>query len=621
MSSKKVLVVTGAVLASAALIGTIVVARSHKKPSDDEDDAFSSVPSTLPQAKRQVSPVPKGSTRSAESATKEVVPAPRNAAVEVVAASAKPGPTKKKGTPAPEEPKAPAVADPSVSLLDEALDEMEPARPSVVAEEPKAVTVAAAATAVAAPADSTDRKTFEHLGISMKVPEGWEVREELSPIPNVAMVTVWNPEFEHFADAEMPGAVPVIILSVEDIRGENLNLSEFKDRSKDLSMQQMLMMTGGVVQPVVRKDNSVQEGPFRHLLEYAQSMPPFFDLSVINLLEVRNGVAYVFQIMCKPQIMNQYRPIFMQLARNTVVTPMDSSSLGFFRVHTGEVCMDIDTTWNWSYPAAGSDASPHLAQFELASTVKREQITLFREDKVPTTDHKQRNEKVLGGVTIRSAFDGTQEKKTFTYNGYCLVVHPQQKAISYLSEAALVRAVKSVTPSSEAPRPKAGAAFITTEYGYSFDVIGSSRVVSTKLGNGTVVYAPKGIPADPTKAASPEETGPTVTIRIGKPETDPDCMGTIEEWTARIKEEAANGTITKIQVIQLKNQDCLTFLSKEMQEVSPSEKVEVVGKVFIFVRGGTTTLVRWESATGLWRKYERDMDAFLESFEFLEESA
>lgn len=456
----------------------------------------------------------------------------------------------------------------------------------------------------------------------MKVPDGWDVREELSPIPNVAMVTVWNPDFENFPNADMPGAVPVIILSVEDIRGENLNLTEFKDRSKDLSMQQMLMMTGGVVQPMVRKDRNVQEGPFRHILEYAQSMPPFFDLSVINLLEVRNGIAYVFQIMCNPKIMNEYRPIFLQLARDTLVTPMDSSALGFFRVYTGKVAVDIDTTWSWSYPSPTEEASnPFLAQFQLASTVKKEEVTLYEEDKVPMTEHKQRNKKTVDGVTICSAFDGAQEKKTLSHNCYTLVVHPLQKAISYLSEMSLVHTIKSVTPSSEKPRPKSGATFITPEYGYRFDVVGGSRVVSTKLGNGTVVYAPQGIPSDPSMAASPEKQGPTVTIRIGKPETDPDCMGSIEEWRARIEGEAANGNITNIQVVDLKGQKCLTFMSKEMQEVSPNEKVEVKGKVFIFVRDGLTTLVRWESATGTWRKYEHDMDVFLDSFNFLKDSA
>ncbi|KPA77624.1 putative mitochondrial hypothetical protein [Leptomonas pyrrhocoris] len=621
MPSNKVLAISGAVVATAAIIGTVAVVRAQRKNNEEDDDVFSTPSSKVLQSKRQ-------QPTAAQNAAPKASPKP--AAVEPAATKEAPSAVEKVKVvdgPAKVEPKAPsepvAPADAGISLLDEALNELEPAAPAAPPAPPAPESKIESKTAKPPTAvDFADRKAFNHLGIAMKVPNGWDVREELSPIPNVAMVTVWNPEFENFPNAEMPGAVPVIILSVEDIRGENLNLTEFKERSKDLSMQQMLMMTGGVVQPMVRKDSSVQEGPFRHILEYAQSMPPFFDLSVINLLEVRNGVAYVFQIMCNPKIMNEYRPIFLQLARDTLVTPMDSSALGFYRVHTGEVAVDIDTTWSWSYPSADETASsPFLAQFQLASTVKKEEVTLYEEDKVPVTEHKLRNKKTVDGVTICSAFDGAQEKKTLSYNNYVLVVRPQQKAISYLSETSLVRTIKSVAPSSEERRPKSGATFVTPEYGYQFDVVGGSRVVSTKLGNGTVVYAPQGIPADPSKAVSPEEQGPTVTIRIGKPETDPDCMGSIAEWRSRIEEEAANGSITSIQVVNLKGQECLTFMSKEMQEVSPNEKVEVRGKVFIFVRDGVTTLVRWESATGTWRKYERDMDAFLASFEFIEDSA
>ncbi|KPI84018.1 hypothetical protein ABL78_6927 [Leptomonas seymouri] len=621
MPSSKVLAIGGAVVATAAIIGTVAVMRSQQKHNEEDDDVFSAPASNIPQSKKQQQQqqqpalAPKAAPNDSPKSAATVPDAVKKAASESKAAAGE--------VFAKVESKSPAAKDAIATLLDEALNELKPA-PSVV---PVAPTVPESkaenkVTKVSAAVDLSGRKSFEHLGIAMKVPDGWEVREELSPIPNVAMVTVWNPEFEDFPNAEVPGAVPVIILSVEDIRSENLNLTEFKERSKDLSMQQMLMMTGGVVQPMIRKDSSVQEGSFRHMLEYAQSMPPFLDLTVINLLEVRNGVAYVFQIMCSPNIMKEYRPLFMQLARDTVVTPMDSSALGFYRVCTGKVAVEIDTTWSWSYPSAdGAATSSFLAQFELASSVKKEEITLYEEDKVPATEHMLRSEKTVDGVKIRSAFNGMQEKKTLLYNGYALVVHPRQKAISYLPEACLVRTIKSVVPSSEEPRPKSGATFVTPEYGYRFDVVGGSRVVSTKLGNGTVVYAPQGIPSDPSRAVPPEEQGPTITIRIGKPETDPDCMGSVAEWRRRIEEEAANGSITNIQVVNLKDQECLTFTSKEMQEALPNEKVEVRGKVFIFVRNGVTTLVRWESASGMWRKYERDMDAFLASFNFLKDSA
>lgn len=73
----------------------------------------------------------------------------------------------------------------------------------------------------------------------------------------------------------------------------------------------MLMMTNGLVRPIIRRDQATCEGPFRRVLEYAQYIPPMFDISVLNLIEVRSGIAYVFQITCKTNLMNEYKPIFL----------------------------------------------------------------------------------------------------------------------------------------------------------------------------------------------------------------------------------------------------------------------------------------------------------------------
>ncbi|EPY33244.1 hypothetical protein STCU_02384 [Strigomonas culicis] len=493
----------------------------------------------------------------------------------------------------------------SDDLLDEVLEEID-SKPTVLT-----TGIASASTT-----NSDGYEELKHLGVALKPPLGWEVREELSPVPNVAMVTVWNPDFANMPGADVPGAVPVIILSVEDIRGENLNLTEFKDRSKMLSLQQMAMMTGGAIQPVVRKDVAQQVGPFRHLLEYAQSMPPFFDISVINLLEVRNGVAYVFQIMCSPKVMNEFKSIFMKLATEAIINPMDTSALGYVEVLTGKVSVHIDSTWNWTIPE-GAEEGP-LAVFELPSTVKKEEIVLYETSKIPSSNSKIRSETVVDGVKIVSALDGAQERKLYTFGDFTYVVNPKQKAISFLPDVTMISSIKSVHYNTQPPKPKRGASFVSNEYGYRFDIVGGSRVVSTKLGNGTVVYALLGVPQDlNSPQPNPDEQGPTITVRIGNPENDPDCMSTLDEWHTRMRTEAAEGNVQNIERVQLKGCECLTFFAKEMQEVGPNQRVEVKGKVLIFVRNGVTTLIRWETTTGLWRKFERDMNAFLESFQFL----
>lgn len=596
--NKTVPIVAAVVAATTAVVGAVVLLKGRRGGSKevDDDEAFSAVKPSPP--------------KKVES--KEKRPA-------TMVAEAKPV-VLESPTPSGEGDVAKAVANPIANddaILDAVLDEVVPKSPPV--KDP----ASSVSVKPSAPSSSLDgnRTNLEHLGVSIKVPSDWEVHEELSPVPNVAMVSVWNPAFANVPNADVPGAVPVLVLSVEDIRGENLNLFEFKECSKELSIQRMLMMTGGNALPTVRRDSAVQEGPFRHYLEYAQSIPPFFSISVINLVEVRNGIAYVFQIMAGPKAMNDYKSLFMQIARDIVITPMETSALGFLNVKTGKISIQVDTTWVWSYPDAeeaskGADNAP-LATFELASTVKREKLTLYETSKVPKSDHKPRSDKETDGVKINSSFNGTQERKTFSYNGYTLVVEPEQKAISFIPEAVVVLAIKSVRACSDEPRPKEGVTFVTSEYGYQFDMVGGSRVVSTKLGKGTVVYAPLGIPQDPTKELAPEEQGPTVTVRIGNPDDDPDCLPTIEEWKTRIERESASASISGIKMISLKGEQCLTFRSKEMQKTGMEESTEILGEIYIFVRHGITTLIRWEAARSQFRKYERDLNTFLESFQFL----
>ncbi|CCW66699.1 unnamed protein product [Phytomonas sp. Hart1] len=515
----------------------------------------------------------------------------------------------------------PLPDDFGAAIIEESLDELVPKKISPLISNPAALapTLSAGNVSVnSGVASDRNRRIIDRLGVSMRMPDGWELREEVSPVPNIAIVTVFNPEFADLPPSSVPGSVPMMILSVEDIRAENLNLTEFKDRSKSISMHQMHTITGGTIEPVLRRDAAVNEGPFRHIIEYTQSMPPFFDISVVNLIEVRNGIAYVFQIMCSPTVVYQNRPVFIQIARDMEIRTLDTCALGYLKVNTGSISVDIDTMWSWERPVTGTDAYPDvLVRFEQLSSVKREEILLYNADCVPKAECKPRKETTVDGVVIQSIFDGVQERKEVRYGNYVLVVKPLQKAISYIPESVLVNTIKSVEESTEDPKPHGGATYYCPEYKYSFDVISGSRVVSTKLGVGTVVYAPLGFSQDITKEIAPEEQGPTVTIRIGSPENDPDCMSSIEEWYARIKSESEDEDISNLMLFIEKDQQCLKFTSKEMQEVVPGKKLEVRGDVYIFVKDGITTLIRWETPTREWRKHVYNLHTFFESFTFL----
>lgn len=454
---------------------------------------------------------------------------------------------------------------------------------------------------------------FAHLGVSMIPPAGWTVREELSPMPNVAMITITKPEFaEQQMNPEDMGSVPVIILSVEDIAAENLDLIEFKEKSKQMALTQMLMMTNGMVQPVMKFDDAMTVGPFRHCLEYGQSLPPYFDIAVSNLLAVENGLAYVFQIMCNPKVMSSFKPLFMEMARNVKIGASTTGSIGHITLETGRgVSINVPTTWGWTSPSR----TGVFAEFTTPSTVKSESITLYDNATAPKPSASAKTtEKVLDGVTIATVREGRNEIKEFRFNGFTAVVKPLQKPNVQINELHVVAAVRSVKASDVSEEK---AVFLNKEHGYCVDIAKGGKLIATCVGGGTVVYAPLGVPSDPNRPVDPEEQGPTVTIRVGSPENDPDCADNLEGWEERMEAEKSSGNITNLQRVSRNGFPCLTFISKDMQEVGPGQKMEVQGKVFIFVRNGKTTLVRWETATGLWRKFEPKMERFIDSLKFI----
>ncbi|KAG8340972.1 hypothetical protein ERJ75_001667900 [Trypanosoma vivax] len=452
------------------------------------------------------------------------------------------------------------------------------------------------------------RREFPLLGLSLSVPPPWDVREDLSPFPNVAMLSFWNHELVKEDEPPQPGVVPMILLSVEDVRGDNLTLGEFKDRCKELAVNQMMMMSGGAIEPRVTKDESIRIGPFRHALEYTQSLPPVCNIVVLNLIEVRDSVAYTFQIMGSVEVMEKYKSLFMKFAESLRIAEGASTALGYVELRTGVVKVDIDTTWTWSYP--GSNGA--LAEFKTSAASKKEMISLYAQNDVPVSGHKIREEKTVDGVVISTAYEGEQQQKTFSYNGYALVVKPLQKAVSCINERDLVGVLKSVSPSTADPKPKKGGTFVNHEHGYRMDIVGGGRLVASRIGGGSVAYAPLGLNED-----AGGDQPPTVTVRVGTPENDPECMATIEEWETRMREEAAENGLKKITRTTINGEPCLSFMTQSMEEVMPGQRMEVCGKVFIFVREGVTTLVRWEMATGLWRKFEKDVEVFIESLEFI----
>lgn len=472
-------------------------------------------------------------------------------------------------------------------------------------------TAQAKARPVAVLNNADGRTSFAHLGVSLKPPAGWLVREEPSPMPNVAMITVTKPEFaEKQANPEDMGSVPIILLSVEDISAENLDLFEFKEKSKQMALSQMMMMTNGMVQPQMKFDDALTVGPFLHCLEYAQSLPPYFELSVCNLLAVQGGLAFVFQIMCSPSVMNQYKSTFMDIARTFQLIPGGDAAVGTLVLSAGRVAaVNVVPSWSWTVPSSNT-----LLEFQTPSSTKSEQISLYDAENTPA--FTLQDQKTVDGVVVGKWMEGRNESKVFKFGKVVAIVKPLMKPRVQINEANVISMVKSAKI-RDAAVDEDSCVYINADHGYKFATVKGGRVVASRVGGGTVVYAPLGIPSDPTKPVEAEETGPTVTIRVGDPDTDPDCAENLDAWEERMEAEKASGHITGVQRVNVAGKPCLTFTSKDMQEIGPGQRLEVVGKVFIFVHGRKTTLIRWETPTGLWRKFEPKMNRFIDSFNFL----
>lgn len=129
--------------------------------------------------------------------------------------------------------------------------------------------------------------------------------------------------------------------------------------------------------------------------------------------------------------MNEYKPIFLQMARQIDIHPVSSHAGSYLSLNTGIVNVHIDSVWSWELPEHVSPTEP-LATFHLMSTVKKERIELYNTGQELSMTSKLRETKKLHDVTIESYFDGHQEHKKFIYGAYTLIVQPLQKAVSYI---------------------------------------------------------------------------------------------------------------------------------------------------------------------------------------------
>lgn len=456
---------------------------------------------------------------------------------------------------------------------------------------------------------------FPHLGVTFASFAGWRgwiLNEEPSPMPNMAIVTITKPEFQERNQQRGPGDMgsdPIILLTIEDISSENLNDKEFKEKSKQMAIAQMMGMTGGMYQPkFFLDDDSIDIGVFKACLEYGQSLPPYLDIRVCNLITVKNGLAYIFQLMAKPDVLSQFRKTFMDMARHVEIetfASVDFTALAHKEVVCGGYQLRIPAAWTVGTSGTGR------VDVRTASSVKMESGLLYPAGDVPALAGAKTTATVEG-VTVTTVENG--RTKIFATKDFALVVTPVQKSTVVTDDRLFAALVKNVEPSTASP----SESFVHGKDNYRFTTVAGSKVVASLIGKGAVIYAPDGVPTQEEMEQQAEQ-GPTVTIRVGDPTTEADCLSTLDEWEANFRNEASDGNsgISNLARTKVNGLDCVTVVNKDMQDVGPGQRVEIMAKIFVFVQNGKTTLIRWEVTTGQFKKYERKMNQFIDSFKLL----
>jgi hypothetical protein len=474
--------------------------------------------------------------------------------------------------------------------------------------------VEAAAVAVVEAEDANVAK-YPNLGIELTIdPTGWVPMEEASPMPNVAMVTMQK---EEYADKQpqTPGEIPVVLLSIEDISLEGLNIDEFREKSKAMAMYQMTAMTQGMFQPTIDKDGSLAVGPFTHCLEYSQ-ITPFFQMKVMNLITVTSGFAYIFQIMAGPADFEKTKREVMGMARTMKLTPRAveaAADAPFLSVVTAGAA--VHAASSWQLVSSSATANPVFV-FETASTTKAESITVYDNsleggfaemDKLLGQPQQEVGRKAAVAATYKDS--GDRNVTVVRSEAATAVLAPKMKYDTVTATAVVAELLDSLVLGANAGVTKAQSRYVNGKMGFAFDVRPDSKLMESRLGERTVVYAPFGIPNEQST-----EEGPIMTVRSGNPSNDPDCRNSIGEWYAHIKETSEAENITEVKKDAINGRECVTFTNREMAETGPGQKEERTAKVVIFLEGITTTMIRWEAASGAFRKHERFINAVNESF-------
>ena len=457
---------------------------------------------------------------------------------------------------------------------------------------------------------------FPQLGLHWKLASGWIAHEDAAPVPNVAMVQLAKMEYiERIQQQGMQAQMmaPVVLIGVEDLSNEGLDMDEFRQRTEQVTKQQLLMMTGGHFQPTVVFDGPLSIGPFTHSMEF-QLKTPFAEMRMLNAMTLVNGIAYCMRVMAADADFRAVKHDATTMMRDARIEPLPVKEpftrWSYLDLTTTRARVHIPT--NWCEAGTATVNASTLFALKTTSSTRPEDFIIYETEALErvadvATWRPNGEPTTADGVTVTKYKDRSNIDRRVAKAGTTVLVAASPAGIVTSDDVlrAVVRSVRVVAADGLRVR------FTCERMGCAFDMEASGRILESRIAERTATYIPSG-------AMSPDgsQDGPMLTLRVGDPSNDTDCRATLDEWMARIESESegADGSIQDLKREKVNGRDCVTFVNKDMVEVGPSQREERYAKVIIFLVGIKTIMLRWEAASGVFQRSQRRLKSLLDSF-------
>lgn len=431
-------------------------------------------------------------------------------------------------------------------------------------------------------------------GLHLQVPAQWDVVEGPTSAPNAAAIQIVPPETG--APGSAGGPAFMITIGIEDIGHPGLPEEEVIELLKATSMNTLYIMTNGV-EPVLQKDEPVSVGPFSHMFQI-MIVSPIMAICSTSFIALEGGMAYALQMIGNPN--SQESGILKEVAKNITLMPI-SCKLGYLEVCLKDISLCVSPLWSLKQDPSSTAGTP-LGAFEIKSKIASEDVVLYRLGDEPEEFQRLELKGSTDGVEI--ACSEQKNKKRFSFNNFVMCLTASD-GVSRFPESMVLDALKSIQPFENGVN-ETSVDFVKDSH-YRFKVRQGGTVLESKLSRDTVVYFPKGVLTDPQQDVL---SFPTVIIRI---DLEGECE-TLEEWRAKSEDSDPEAVFREEEIC---GERCLIVESKSMEETGMNERTEVCSRSLIFMVNSTSYLIRWELATGAWRRYEQEYEKFIVGFRFM----